>query len=121
MPQTILIVANDPNIVYLLQRYAEKTGFQTITVDQSKDIGALAQQTTPTVIILEDDFPGTLHRATLHQLKSVEATRAIPVVVYSCLEGVAEKPVEGVACFLRKSVKYDDFLTALKQATGSSG
>ncbi len=120
MLQTILIVANDPNITYLLQRYAEKTGFQTITADQSKDIRALAQQTTPALIILEDDFPGARHRATLHELKSVEATRAIPVVVYSCLE-LAEKPVEGVASFLFKSVKYDDFVSALKQAGAKVG
>lgn len=119
MPQTILIVANDPNIIYLLQRYAEKTGFQTITADQSRNIGALAQQTTPALIILEDDFPGTLHRDTLHQLKSAQATRAIPVVVYSCLEHVAERPVEGVASCLFKSVTYDDFVTALRQAGAS--
>ncbi len=121
MPQTILIVANDPNIVYLLQRYAEKTGFQTRTAHQREDIGALAQQTTPTAIILEDDFPGTLYRETLRQLKSAPATRAIPVIVYSCLESAAEKPAEGVAGCLHKSVKYDDFVAALEQATGSSG
>ncbi len=116
MPQIILIVANDPNIVYLLQRYAEKSGFQTITANPSQDVGALARQTTPAVIILEDDFPGTLYRATLHQLKNTEITRAIPVVVYSCLSQAAEKPVEHVASFLRQSVKHADFLKALEQA-----
>ncbi len=116
MYQTILIVANDPNSVYLLRRYAEKSGFLTITANRNKDIAALAQQIKPAVIILEDDYPGSQHRATLEQLKTAEATRAIPVVVYSCLDHAADKPVEGVAGFLAKSVKYDDFLAALKQA-----
>ncbi len=116
MPQTILIVVDDPNILYLLQRYAEKTGLRAIAAHQNQDIGALAQEAKPAVIILEDDFPGTLYRTTLHQLKSVQLTRTIPVVVYSCLDPAAENTVEGVAGLMRQSVKYADFLATLEQA-----
>ncbi len=116
MPPTLLIVANDPNIVYLLTRYAEKTGFQPIHARQAQDIGALAQETRPAVIILEDDFPVTLYRASLDRLQSIPETRAIPVVVYACLDPAADLPVPGVASFLRQSVKYDEFLIALEQA-----
>lgn len=115
MPGVILIVASDPNIIYLLQRYAEKAGFQTVEANQGKDLTELAQQTTPALIILENDFPGMVDRTVLHRLKDVVTTRAIPVVVYSCLDE-AVKPVEGVTGFLRKSVRYDDFLVVLKQS-----
>ena len=95
MPGMILIAASDSNIIYLLQRYAEATGFQTIQADQGKDIVELAQQIAPALIILENDFPGMVDCAVLHRLKGVETTREIPVVVYSCLDEEAGKPVEG--------------------------
>ena len=44
MSQTIMIGANDPNTAYLLQRYAEESGFQPIPVFQSNDILAAADR-----------------------------------------------------------------------------
>ncbi len=44
MSQTIMIGANDPNITYLLQRYAEESGFQTAHVGHSKDVLELAHR-----------------------------------------------------------------------------
>ncbi len=116
MPPIILIIANDPNIIYLLERYAEKSGFRPVTASHTDDIRALVQPTPPAVIILEDDFPGTLGSATMQQLKSSATTRLIPVVIYSCLDRGADLPVREVASFLRQSVKYDDFIKALEQA-----
>jgi CheY-like chemotaxis protein len=116
MPRMILIAAIDPNIIYLLQRFAEAAGFQTVHANQGKDIVELAQQTTPALIILENDFPGMVDCSVLHQLKDTAATREIPVVVYSCLDEEMGKPVEGVAGFLQKSVRYADFLAVVKQA-----
>ena len=116
MPGMILIAASDPNIIYLLQRYAEATGFQTIQANQGKDIVELAQQIAPVLIILENDFPGMVDCKVLHRLKSMATTREIPVVVYSCLDEEAGNPVEGVAGLLLKSVRYGDFLAVLRQA-----
>ncbi len=116
MPQTILIVASDPNIIYLLLRYAEASGFEAMTTRQQQDIGAVVQKTRPAVIILEDDFPGTLYRAAFDHLKSVPATKTIPVILYSCLDATADERVKGASGFLRQSVTYEDFLGALEQA-----
>ena len=112
----ILIAASDSNIIYLLQRYAEASGFQTVQVSPGKDVVELARQINPSLIILENDFPGMVDRAVLLGLKGVATTREIPIVVYSCLDEEAGKPVEGVDGFLYKSVRYDDFLAVLKQA-----
>ena len=116
MPQTILIAATDPNIVYLLQRYAEATGFRTIETSPDKDVQELAQQMAPALIILENDFPGRVLLSVLERLKAASATCKIPIVLYSCLDTEPSKPFEGVAGYLLKSVRYDDFLAVLKQA-----
>ena len=115
MPPMILIAASDPNIIYLLQRYAEESGFQTVKANPGKDVVELARQIAPVLIILEDDFPGMADGEVLRRLMGGTTTRKIPVVVYSCLDVEAGKQVEGVAGFMQKSIRYADFLAALKQ------
>ncbi len=111
----ILIAASDPNIIYLLQRYAEASGFRTAQVSPGKDIVELARQIKPSLIILQSDFPGVVERAVLRRLKEAGTTRAIPIVIYLSLD---EERVEseGVAGYLRQSVRYDDFRAVLMQA-----
>jgi len=116
MPQTIMIAANDPNITYLLQRYAEESGFQTVNVGQGKDVLDLAQRSKPALIILDIELPETSGGKVLRRLKAEPATRNIPVVVYSCLNEEVEEWGEGVDGYLQKSVMYDDFVAALKHA-----
>ena len=115
MPGTILIAANDPNITYLLQRYVEQSGFRAVKVGPDEDVVKLAQQITPALIILESDFLGLVDCEVLRDLKGGPETREIPIVMYSCLDDGAGKQAEGIAGFLQKSVRYDDFLAALKQ------
>ena len=115
MPGTILIAANDPNITYLLQRYVEQSGLRAVQVGADEDVVSLAQQITPALIILESDFPGLVDCEVLRDLKGGPETREIPVVMYSCLDEEAGRQAEGIAGFLQKSVRYDDFLAALKQ------
>ncbi len=115
MAQTIMLAVNDPNILYLLQRYAEESGFNTVRITPREDILALAQQSRPTLIILEIGFPDSVGRNALHALKTEPITRDIPVVVYSCLDEALGNYSENVAGSL-KSGMYADFLTALEHA-----
>ena len=79
MPQTIMIVANDPNITYLLQRYAEESGFRTVSACQGKDVLDLAHHTHPVLIILDTELPGK--RRPQHAARSADGNRHTQ---YSC-------------------------------------
>ncbi len=116
MSRTILVAAGDSNIIYLLQRYAEKSGFEAVQVNPRQDPVAFAQQIQPVLIILEDDPVGDAQREVLKGLNARPETREIPVVIYSCFAADLARPVQGVAAFLLKSVRYDDFLAVLRQA-----
>jgi CheY-like chemotaxis protein len=116
MTGTILIAASDPNIVYLLQRYAEESGFHTVKVGQGHEVADLAQQIQPALILLELDSPGTAGCQLLHQLHHRQTTCDIPVVVYSYMDEDSGEPLEGAVGHLHKSILYDDFLAALRQA-----
>ncbi len=116
MPRTIMIGANDPNIAYLLQRYAEESGFQTVHACQNEDVIALATHLQPNLIILDIDLDQATHRGILHRLKAEPATRSIPVVIYSCLDEPPEEWRENADGLLLKSVMYDDFVAVLERA-----
>ena len=116
MPKTILIAAADPNIVYLLQRYAEASGFRAVSAGHSKELRQLARQIKPDLIVLEIELPEASAKLALRELKADPATRPIPVVVYSCYDEVSCSKADGAASYLQKSVMYSDFLVALEQA-----
>ena len=116
MPKTILIAAADPNIIYLLQRYAEASGFRAVSAGQGTELQQQARQIRPALIVLEIELPETAAKQTLRSLKADPTTSEIPVVVYSCYDEVAFTPAEGAVSCLQKSVMYGDFLAALKQA-----
>jgi CheY-like chemotaxis protein len=116
MLKTILIAANDPNIIYLLRRYAEASGFQVERCDIGEDLLRLASQVNPVLILFEIEPPQTNWRPYLQRLKSDELTRPIPVVAYSYIDELDCESSADIAGFLHKSVMYNDFITVLKKA-----
>ena len=116
MLKTILIAANDPNIIYLLRRYAEASGFQVVRCNFGEDLLRLAKQIAPVLILLEIEPPESSWRPFLQNLKADQLTKTIPVVVYSYFDDVVYESIDEVASFLQKSVMYNDFLAALKNA-----
>lgn len=116
MVRTILIAANDPNIIYLLRRYAEASGFQVVRCDFGEDLLRLARQVDPVLILLEIEPPDSSWRPTLQRLKSDQQTNPIPVVVYSYVDEMICKSEDGIAGFLQRSVMYNDFIAALNSA-----
>ncbi len=116
MPQTILIGTIDPNITYLLQRYAEESGFDTAHVSQSSDVFALAFRLQPALLILDVELLEQADREVLRRLKGAAATRDIPIIIYSYLDEPPEDWRARVDGYLPKSVLYDDFVGVLKRA-----
>jgi len=117
MTKTVIIAVSDPHILYLLQRYAEESGFRTISTSEDKDVlTLLAGEVDPALIILDVESSGAGGQKMGHGLRVEAAARQIPVVVYSCLGDPPEEWSEGVADCLPNSVMYDDFVAALKRA-----
>ncbi len=116
MPKTILIAASDPNIIYLLQRYAETSGFQAVVAGQITELQRLVRGIHPALIVLEIEPPSTPAKQVLKKLKTDPETNPIPVVIYTCYDEIVISPIEGAASCLQKTVMYSDFLAALEHA-----
>jgi CheY-like chemotaxis protein len=115
MTQTILIAATDPNIIYLLQRYAEASGFKVVRCGYEKDLLHLTKQVNPVLIVLEIEQPEAPWRESLKHLKADPCTKHIPVMAYSYYDDIMSSPDDEIASYLQKSVLYTDFVSALEK------
>jgi len=117
MTQSVIIAVNDPHILYLLQRYAEESGFQPVNAAQGKDIlNLLDRHPGPALLILDAEFSEIASQKTSLRLRAAAADHHVPIVLYSCLEDPPDEWSEGVAARLPRAVMYDDFVGALRCA-----
>ena len=116
MCKTILIAANDPNIIYLLRRYAEASGFKVARCDFGEALVDQAKLINPVLILLEIEPPESSWRPYVLKLKADPITQSIPIVLYSYFDEMVNGQEENIAGFLQKSIMYNDFITALDKA-----
>jgi CheY-like chemotaxis protein len=114
--KTILIAATDPNIIYLLQRYAEACGFHTAHCGFGECLIHLARQVQPVLVVLQIEPPESIWQQSLKMLKADPVTERIPIIAYSCIDEMIYSQVDGIDSILQKSVLYSDFLIALERA-----
>ena len=109
----VMLVEDDPQFAYLIQRYARSSGCQLIHVDSIGRAVSQAQKEFPDLILLDLALNGTDGWQVLQALKADPVTSTIPVFVCSASE-VATRGWEEYAdgCLL-KPVMYEDFMAAL--------
>src|SRR5688572_12311046 len=113
---TIVLVEDDPQAVYLLQRYVDCTGGRLFSTRLFEKALTLARQENPDVIFIDLILPGTSGWDVLQGLRaSADAQlRDIPVVICSCLPARSRSQAVGVE-FLQKPILYEDFLAILSK------
>lgn len=116
MARTILISVKDPNITYLLQRYAEESGFETTRVCEDKDVLDLARTLFPALIILGSGHSNLADVQTVRALRADPLSQRIPIVIYPYLDEFPETLRADIDGSLPKALLYDDFRTTLERA-----
>ena len=109
-----LCVDLDPDFYYLLQSYAQRSKFLMIWTSQGQQALKLVQSQPMDVILMEADVTrGSPPWDILHALKADEATKTIPVVIFSWLAVEEASLAEGADVFVQKPVMYADFIDVL--------
>jgi CheY-like chemotaxis protein/two-component sensor histidine kinase len=112
----VLVVEDNLQAANLLQRYLDRGGFRSVVAADGTEAVAKARELHPVAITLDILLPGIDGWSVLTELKHLEATRDIPVVVVSVVDnpelGLAlgaidylVKPVDGKA-LLQRLAKY---------------
>jgi len=79
--ETVLLIEDDPDIVELLQYNLEREGHSVLTAPDGEAGLALATKRRPGAILLDLMLPGMDGLEVCRELKRVEATSAIPVII----------------------------------------
>ena len=105
----ILIAEDDPAVLQLYARYAEKRGHQVLLAHDGAEALLIAAAELPDLLMLDVAMPKLDGRDVLRQLKANDRTRSIPVLVVTAsggeqtlrtmmvelgAEDVLEKPVD---------------------------
>ena len=109
----ILVVEDDGNVSYLLQRVLEGDGHEVLVADDGSRGLAMATRRRPDAIVLDIMMPFMDGFAVLEALREDERTAATPVLMLSAMqqESIEERCYRlGAQGFIRKPFDPDIFL-----------
>lgn len=100
-----LVVDDEPYMHRLLEYHLRRAGFQLLNARNGREAVELAQRELPDVIVMDLMMPEMDGLSALKELKQVEATRSIPVIMITAsAQQVTRQEAEasGAALFLTK-------------------
>ena len=118
MSQKVLVVDDDPIMHRVLKHYLERNGYQMLSASNGRQAIESATQELPQLIVLDVRMPDMSGLAALRQLKDIEATQAIPVIVVTVSADRLthmESQVSGAAGFLTKPFRPAELLAEIKR------
>lgn len=118
---TLLIIDDNAGLVDLLQRYLADQPYRVLAASSGPEGLRLAREAAPSIIVLDVMMPGMDGWEALQRLRTHPDTAHTPVVICSAVGEAELAQSLGATTFLQKPVGRDDFLTALRQASTSSG
>lgn len=111
----VLVIDDNSDVVGLFRRYLRQTNYRLIHAGTGQGALRLASEMRPDAITLDLMMPSQDGWEILQQLRRLEATRAVPIVVCSVLPQSALAQSLGASAFLTKPVNRASLLAALEQ------
>ena len=104
MPDTVLVVEDEPDVVDLLRYNLNRAGFNVLIANNGIDGLALARKNQPNVIVLDIMMPGMDGRAVCRALKGDSMTQQLPVIMLTAKTDVGDR-IQGL------ELGADDYVT----------
>ena len=104
MPETILIVEDEPDVAEMIRYNLEKDTYRTIVAQGGTEALQAAQTCTPDLILLDIMLPDVTGWEVCRILRESEKTRSIPILMLTALSS-EEARVKGL------TLGADDFVT----------
>lgn len=116
---TVLIIDDDHQVVSLIETYLTAAGYSSATAFDPVLGFMIARRDRPKVILLDIAMPAGGGMQLLERLVKTGATRRIPVIVITALQGAElaiEARTKGAVDFLRKPLERETLLAAIGTA-----
>jgi len=104
IPDRVLVVDDEPDIVALVAYHLAKAGYRVSTASSGGDAVTLARQERPALIVLDLMLPGMSGFDVLEQLRADEATHGVAVLLLTARREEPDR-IRGL------SLGADDYLT----------
>jgi len=118
MPKKILIVDDEPDIVMMLKKQFETSGFEVDTAGDGQEGLAKAKKSSPDILILDEMMPRMDGYTVAGFLKSDARYKKIPIIMFSARAEESDANLShevGIDLYLTKLV---DFAELLKKVNG---
>ncbi len=110
----ILVVDDEPDILEFLQELLELEGYSVSTTKKSDYLETLSNGGMPELILLDVFLSGKDGRDIVKHLKSQQATRHIPVIMFSAHPSAEETALAaGADAFIAKPFEIDELLAKI--------
>jgi len=122
-PQRILVVEDDPDIAYMVRETLRDEGYDAESLVDGRALLATVNRLRPDLILLDVVMPFADVRHQLAQLRVLQETRHVPVILVTgdtdtACNLASDEPVVGVAL---KPFNLDDLLAKIAKAVGPAG
>lgn len=113
----ILMVDDERDFVDMVKMRLEKNGYEVIPAYNGKEALEKGKIDKPDLILLDILMPELDGYSTLKELKQIETTKDIPVLVLTAKTGMKDLfEVEGIADYIIKPFEAEDLLLRIKRA-----
>jgi CheY-like chemotaxis protein len=123
MDRTILIIEDEKLIIVSTQMVLESVGYRVESAMNGEEGIGKASEIRPDLILLDIMMPGIDGWETLTRLKRDEATRSIPVIIFTAREharGHQKSDEMGAAGYFRKPFEPDELIELVEKHVGQS-
>lgn len=103
---TVLIVENDPALRELMERYLSGEGFRVVSAGNGVEIDALVREHSPTLIMLDAEFPNSTAADAVGRLKGDPDSFGIPIILLGSAYQMQEARSLGAADYLAKPLDW---------------
>ena len=110
----ILVVDDEPDILEFLQELLEQEGYTVSITDKAEYVEKLHAGGLPDLILIDVLLSGKDGRKIVKQLKSQEATKHVPVIMFSAHPSAEETArAAGADDFVAKPFELDEVLAKI--------
>jgi CheY-like chemotaxis protein len=116
MTKKILVVDDDPGIVYAIRLLLEEEGYDVEVIDRGEAVERMLVSNPPDLILLDMLLSGKDGREITRQLKGRETTRCIPIIMFSAHPSLPkEAPAAGADDYISKPFRIEQLLKKIEQ------
>ena len=110
---TVIIVEDDPSMIYLLRRFVESSRCRAVVTTQGETAVSLVEQESPIMIIIDVQLADIDGCRVLYNLRQNMWTQHIPVILVSNSAERKCNTTEGVVGYLTIPLLYQHFRTLM--------